>query len=151
MWNDLQYAWSKIMFLYWRWVLIQDLYTVARDGLDKNLWSLHNSLMDLLTFLIMVLKILIYRLYRGVFYMEFELPGYCSTLTLGGFVFNFTRKNDFLSFLRRIRVKIHFPLMSPVFVLSESSFNWFTKVYPSRTTQKREVWCDDNFDDKSLM
>ena len=40
----------------------------------------------------MVLKILIYRLYRGVFYMEFELPGYCSTLTLGGFVFNFTRK-----------------------------------------------------------
>ena len=55
--------------------------------------------------------------------MEFELPSYCLTLNLGGFVFNFKRKSAFLSFFRRIRVKIHFPLVSPVFVLSESSFN----------------------------
>ena len=71
--------------------------------------------------------------------MKLELPGYCSRLNLVISFLILREKNDFLSFLRRIRVKIHFPLISTVFILSESSFNSFTKVYPSRTTEKSEV------------
>ena len=65
-------------------------------------------------------------------------------------------KNDFLSLLRRIRVKTNFPLISSAFYLKQVIISSFTDVFLSWKTEQNEVssakslGIDDKLVDRSL-
>ena len=92
-----------------------------------------------------------------VFDMEFSLPVIVENEHGMAWFLNFTRKNNFLSLLRRIRIKTHFPLICPLITFSRSLFKALADNFVSRTTKEREVSSakglgfDDNSFDKSLM
>ena len=66
---------------------------------------------------------------------------------------SFTRKDNFLHLLRKIRIESHFPLKRPFRNLIKSSFNCFADKSTSCTTEKMDISSAKSFviDDKFLL